>query len=233
MLSADLKGRKKEKLIMASSSLSEITQAETLSRLPKESATAYEAFIDYAELGASRSLAALCRLYCGRSGAKKRPPTTRLNTLKAWSSKFRWQERLMDYMTEVFDRRREKMLLKAEKLDEAFDHQILELQKLRITRRGFVDDPRDMDKPADQRRKIESITLKLNTSELAELVRAFGQLNKDVNAVMGVPNKVDVSSNGKPVAWPTFITVAGDDNAPLDEPSALPELSAGSAWENW
>jgi hypothetical protein len=119
--------------------------------------------------------------------------------------------------------------LKAEKLDEVFDAMIADLGTMRITQQSIVPDPRD----PTGKTMIERITLKLNTGELAELVRAFGQLNKDVNTVMGVPNKVDVSSNGKPVAWPTFITVAGDDNAALDEPSALPELPAGSAWENW
>src|SRR5687768_15060446 len=158
-------------------------------------------------MGAGRSLAKLLGQFKAaeeKTGQKqgKRQPTNQLSTLENWSSKNRWQERIKEYVAEVHAARREKMLSQAAKMDEALDNALADLNKMRITRRALVPDPRD---PTGQK-MIESITQRINSRELRELVGAIGQLNKDVNTVMGVPNKVDVTSDGKQVAWPQFIT---------------------------
>ena len=56
---------------------------------------AYAAFLDYCRLGPGRSLARLLKRYQGvPEPYPGLPPTTRLPTLKAWSSKHRWQARV-------------------------------------------------------------------------------------------------------------------------------------------
>ncbi len=68
-----------------------------------ESKRAHTAFIDYALMGPGRSLRKLWDRYRGQSegeaGAEK-PPTRRLATLEAWSSKFTWQKRIEAWTAE-------------------------------------------------------------------------------------------------------------------------------------
>lgn len=76
---------------------------------PAESEAAERAFGDYVALGPGRSLEALWRSYEGDAGA----PTHRLRTLKAWSSRHRWQARMSAAATE----RVERLLEEASEID--------------------------------------------------------------------------------------------------------------------
>lgn len=60
---------------------------------PKETPKAAEAFSDYVGLGSSRSLELLASVYRSRT---EPAPTKHLRTLKDWSSKFRWQARIVE-----------------------------------------------------------------------------------------------------------------------------------------
>lgn len=63
--------------------------------LPGESGKAHSALIDYCQMGPGRSLSTLAERY--RRVPKPVPPTVRLNTLKEWSVRFKWQERTAAY----------------------------------------------------------------------------------------------------------------------------------------
>lgn len=60
-----------------------------------ESTKANQALHDYAHMGPGRSLAALLATY--QTGTEGRPLTTRLTTLKEWSTGFDWVERVSAY----------------------------------------------------------------------------------------------------------------------------------------
>lgn len=81
-----------------------LSPRDLIDPLPTESAQAYQAWRDYYDLGPGRSLVALEREYQKRalgapnaSQEKGKPkstvPTTRYATLKAWKTRFRWEER--------------------------------------------------------------------------------------------------------------------------------------------
>lgn len=66
-----------------------------LARCPGETARASAALQDYIGMGPGRSLPKLFRRYikATKTGQEK-PPSRRIATLKKWSSKYRWQDRL-------------------------------------------------------------------------------------------------------------------------------------------
>lgn len=59
-----------------------------MTQLPNEPADAFAAFNDYCRMGAGRSLAAL-----SQAGTKQAP----INTLKKWSTRYNWQERVREF----------------------------------------------------------------------------------------------------------------------------------------
>lgn len=65
---------------------------------------AAEAFADYVDLGPKRSLEALVDRY---KFASKPVPTKRINTLKDWSSKYQWQARISEAVTQAVTRKLE------------------------------------------------------------------------------------------------------------------------------
>lgn len=68
------------------------------------------AFADYVALGPGRSLAALAEIYRSRTESV---PTKNLTTIKQWSIRYRWQERL----AESASARSDQMLRDASELD--------------------------------------------------------------------------------------------------------------------
>jgi hypothetical protein len=63
-----------------------------LATLPKESAKAYQAFVDYVNLGPTRSLAKLNDRY--------KKPTSYIRQLALWSAEYNWQDRLKQLAAE-------------------------------------------------------------------------------------------------------------------------------------
>jgi len=60
----------------------------------RETNKAKQAFEDYFNLGPGRSLVALAGQYKRQKDTKQSPPTSNLRTLKTWSTKHRWQDRV-------------------------------------------------------------------------------------------------------------------------------------------
>lgn len=73
-----------------------------LAQVPEETLRANAALNDYAALGAGRSLEKLVQSWAG-SG-----PTRHLATVKEWSSKYSWQERIARYHELLIARQREE-----------------------------------------------------------------------------------------------------------------------------
>lgn len=93
---------------------------EPLTRMKGERTDANQALHDYALMGPGRSLAKLCDWYKGRQqpAGKTRvnlggtppsqPPTKRLRTLEAWSSRYDWQRRVAAWQALQNKRERQK-----------------------------------------------------------------------------------------------------------------------------
>ncbi len=80
----------------------------------KETPRAAQAFQDYVAIGPARSLSRLIELYHDtHQSATKPPPTKRLDTLKEWSTKYGWQDRIAQAVTE----RGMQLLAQAAELD--------------------------------------------------------------------------------------------------------------------
>lgn len=67
----------------------------------RETIRAKQSFEDYFNLGPGRSLKALAGQYRNQAETKLRPPTLRLATLKEWSTKHGWQERVARRNAEI------------------------------------------------------------------------------------------------------------------------------------
>jgi hypothetical protein len=69
---------------------------DPLARCAGESRRANQALRDYVDMGAGRSLTKLYSLYRDRiaTGYQPKPPSSRLPTLKTWSTNYGWQARL-------------------------------------------------------------------------------------------------------------------------------------------
>jgi hypothetical protein len=72
----------------------------TIDPIADESGPAYVALSAYAALGPGRSLEKLIAAWT-RTGGESAPPTRRLNTLKTWSTRYAWQERVTQYDAEL------------------------------------------------------------------------------------------------------------------------------------
>lgn len=79
--------------------------------LPGESAKAFQAFMDYAEAGPSRSLRKLLEHYVQtpRAGKAVQPPARSLATLSKWSARYQWRRRALEYDYEQQEIRRVQM----------------------------------------------------------------------------------------------------------------------------
>jgi len=210
-----------------------IEQFESLAPLEGETPKAYQAFCDYVDLGYARSFAKLMQHYQNRTEAA---PTRILSTVKEWSQKYNWQNRLKAYQQELtttkqlgraeaFSSHMDKALPIASGLLEKAQEMLTDFQRLRTTRRQFVDDPRDAHLPKADRRQIESIQTKVNTNDLQKLVQLYGTLNRDLRTALGLPDVKEIQGIGETVVK-TYITVSPDDwdnTAAPDIPEALPE----------
>ncbi len=67
----------------------------------RETNKAKQAFEDYFNLGPGRSLATLAAQYQRQKGTKQSPPTSNLRTLKTWSTKHGWQDRIAQREAEI------------------------------------------------------------------------------------------------------------------------------------
>ncbi len=67
---------------------------DALRKMPRESDSAHSAMIHYYELGAGRSMSALHELFKDQKKMGIAVPTESYHTLSAWSSKFKWGDRV-------------------------------------------------------------------------------------------------------------------------------------------
>lgn len=196
---------------------------ESLNRLHGETPRAYQAFLDYIQMGTGRSLRALHAQYVSVDG--KQPPTRTWDTIQDWSRLNKWQERLADYLQELTQHQaikqrerlegfNERLWNDYEKLAGHIEDMLDTFENQRITRRTRVADPTD---PTGVR-QMEVVRMKVNVRDLRDLVNTFGQLGKDLRTQLGLPNHVDVTSKGDKVKGVIGFDPAEWDNVPPEVP---------------
>lgn len=203
-----------------------MSEWKALRKLDEETPRAYATFLAYVDMGPLRSLSALqARLQSeteGKPTTRRKFPVPNIQTLEEWSAKFQWQKRLGDYLEELAmsqaDRQRERLEFFNEdiwqgylKLREHVAGMVAQFDNLKVTKRRRVSRP---DNPDEE---MEIVTMRANVRDLSELVRAFGQLGKDLRAQLGLPTAVDITSGGQ--ALKAYVTISPDD---WDEPGASP-----------
>jgi len=77
-----------------------LKNATEFPRLEVESASAYAALIDYYLMGYSRSYVNLANHY----ETQESPPTRSLATIKTWSHRYNWTERIEEYESEIVEK---------------------------------------------------------------------------------------------------------------------------------
>lgn len=163
-----------------------------------ESARAYAAFLAYCRMGPGRSLQRLHRLYTTTTPPEA-PPTRSLDTLKDWSGRNAWIERLADWerAEAVFQARvwegRRRMLLEQDWRDgQALRDQAREL--LEAFPRFIRRQENNTIGPGGEALRV--ITLALNTTpiQLAQMFKAASELQR---LAIGEPTELfaDVSSD--------------------------------------
>lgn len=98
---------------MDTSSLSE-ELIEALGRMPRENQHAWKALLDYACMD-HRSLDQLSRRYQSHTESA---PTKQLSTLKKWSTKYKWQTRLIGFDRIQAEKKAEEWIRRREMLNE-------------------------------------------------------------------------------------------------------------------
>lgn len=190
----------------------------TLQPLSTETPNAFKAFCDYIGMGSTRSLPKLAKHYNEQTEAV---PTRQLSTLKAWSTRHEWKRRLNEYQRErilqaqqdrleIYDDHLQRAIPMAETLLGNIARMMDDFQRLRTTRRQYVDDPRDAHLPVEQRRQIESIQMKVNTTDLQKLVATYGQLSKDLRTALGLPTVTEIQGV-EPTVIKTYVGVSPED----------------------
>lgn len=183
-------------------------------RLPKdaegkngETQAAYNAFCDYCRMGAGRSLSKLAQAYADPVPGADEPPTVHISTLKVWSSRYHWQDRIQAY-----DAKRQERL---------------ELESQRIEDEGLRDGDRMLDIWERMMRYLERAFAAgdLKRTEvvgLDDLISLRRQIDNERRRAVGLPERYtasDVTSQGEKLDFPAFTTMEvvkdyGDGGSP-------------------
>lgn len=165
------------------------TTLQLQQRLHRETSKAFSAYIDYRDMGVSRSLRKLVESYTAPN-APQDCPTKNLTTIEGWSSKFKWQDRIAEWEQHQFDKREE--LLEQERHAE------------RIKRGELLE---------KFRRKIE-MNMWMATLQDDDSIKAFNALTRAMNTYMMLSmrhyndlptERKDLTSGDQPIAV-NFIT---------------------------
>src|SRR3989304_4307853 len=73
----------------------------SLKQLPNETPAAYQAFIDYIDMGWERSLRSLVALYKAQAKEGRQTPTKNIDRVMKWSVEHEWQRRLGQWRQDV------------------------------------------------------------------------------------------------------------------------------------
>lgn len=165
---------------------------------------AYAALCDYAVMGPKRSLRKLWRVYVDQNetDSEQAPPTTNLRTIKRWSSRNDWQERVATY-----DETLQKLRREAEEraLTEGLAkpaRRVIELNKLyeRLTRelergRLWLDDVKQIGSGKDD--TFEIVKIERFNSALIKHLR--GLLDDVAQETGGRKRRMDLTTGDEPI----------------------------------
>ncbi len=174
-------------------------QEDPLSRLPGETARAFEAFQDFIALGTMRSMRLLAVSYRERieTGGEK-PPTKSEKVIEDWSAKYHWRARLGRLLEIRAAEREARMAERQAQLEEADwrDGQELRQRVVELLaefpkfRQRTVEEKTD-----DNGNKTVVITLALNASvaQLSQALKAASDLQRHGAAEPDTTQAVKVS----------------------------------------
>jgi hypothetical protein len=188
-------------------------------RGPGEPQKAYAAFLDYCRLGVGRSLAKLLDRYQNASkpgpDSGPLPPTTRLATLKDWSSRFNWQLRVQawDAAQQAAEQAewaaRRKQIREADwQAGEALRH--LAAQMLEQTPQ-FLKTTRRLVKGQQGAPDREVITLVLDQGTLFKAVELASKLQRQAAELVEVQRLEHTGQGGGPITT-SGVTIYLPDN---------------------
>lgn len=196
----------------------------SLKQLPDESPAAYQAFIDYIDMGWERSINALIARYRKEKEAGTQIPSTRFATIAGWSGRFKWQERLGKYREDAaaqaiaqqrdyLDENIAWQLKMHRKLREQIESMVARFDELKIAKKTRVPDPRN---PGQE---IEVVYQRVNMVDLERLVKTYSELGEKLRKQLGLPDKVELTTPGVK----TYIGFSPDEWDALAEQPQDPE----------
>lgn len=161
-----------------------------LDRIAGESRRAASALLDYYLMGVDRSLPNLANVYLSST---EDTPTTKINTLKAWSSRFNWQDRVdaqekVDAAIEI--------KLNQDKRKQQGNNEVDDAALLRQTAHSILRAVAVVAQDGDEVVVLNSI------QAIAEARRMLMDSSELARRGLGMPketNDIDVKTDGKPI----------------------------------
>lgn len=177
-------------------------------RQDNESTKAYQAFLDYRDMGVARSLRALHERYNGQMSSK--PPTKMINTIETWSVKNSWQERIKawdEYQTE--ERNRAQMAARQKLIDDELEDYTKQLDKWRsaysVAQYAEKDGPQQFTTDPQTGERIAVVRVATNAGKMHQLTRWRNDITLQGRRALGLPEKVErnevTGADGGPLAW--------------------------------
>lgn len=99
--------------------MTEFNYDDPLALMPEETVRALAAFHDYEAMGDGRSLSLLTKKYKEDKAAGQKPPSTNIQVMTQWSSRYHWQARLARLLEIRAAQREELRLQRLRELEES------------------------------------------------------------------------------------------------------------------
>lgn len=184
-------------------------------RREKESDNAYNALLDYCQMGAGRSLSSLVNRY--QTVSKSLPPTKRITTLKQWSSRYEWQARTAAYDADIKAEAEEK--LKAHRLAVLEEGFALDFERVRALKRlaalleseVYEDEKRwvpDVKSIGAGQYAVQVDIVRFNPAIIDQFRGTLDDIAKEVG---GRKTKIEATgANGEPLQFNTVIALSAE-----------------------
>lgn len=199
----------------------EITDAEfaALVQLGQETAAEYELFLAWINLGRGRTVRKLAAHVLSQELGRQ--PTTaeidsKTSTLYHVSGRNEWQDRAAAYVAEqgrhmaaiskeAYATYIETMLNQAAQISGHMQQMIDDFSGRRFKTVSTHQDPNDAN------RTIQVVHERVNVSDMARLVLAFGRLNKDLRAALGLPSVLEIQGAAGSAIVKGYVQISPDD----------------------
>jgi hypothetical protein len=145
-------------------------------RIKNETAKAYQALLDYCLMGAVRSLPKLHQIYT--ENAQVQPVTRHLRTLKGWSTRHHWQDRVAQYEKRLAEQREKHK----------------EQKRIEIEQQATADHDRMLVIWDGRFALVEEVPNAAKSGELYGLIKLRREIDDFGRRSVGLPDKVTEST---------------------------------------